>query len=89
MVESEGSCKLCMSAGPLRRSHIVPEFLYKPLYDQKHSFSGIADSGRLSTLQIGLRERMLCQDCEARLQKWEDKAARVLRQLPDLSAQLP
>ena len=29
-------CKLCLKENKLSRSHIIPEFFYKPLYDEKH-----------------------------------------------------
>ena len=54
----------------LRNSHIIPEFLYKPLYDEKHRaipFSNITGSKeyqRRKPLQKGLREKLLCHDCE-------------------------
>ena len=29
-------CALCLKPSVLRQSHIISEFLYKPLYDSKH-----------------------------------------------------
>ena len=51
---------------PLRNSHIIPEFLYGPLYDGQHRMSGINGRGHLGRklLQKGLREQLLCDDCE-------------------------
>ena len=62
---------------PLVRSHIVPEFLYKPHYDDKHRalLFGKRDAP-YTTVQKGLRERLLCEECEARLQVFEDYFAR-------------
>jgi hypothetical protein len=59
------TCKLCGKNRELRYSHIIPEFLYKPLYDQKGR-AFIADSRFLSReyLQNGLREYLLCDVCE-------------------------
>jgi hypothetical protein len=31
-------CRLCNSEGRVVSSHIIPEFLYKALYDDKHRF---------------------------------------------------
>jgi hypothetical protein len=62
---------------PLVRSHIVPEFLYKPHYDEKHRALLFDKRDAPSTmLQKGLRERLLCEGCEARLQVFEDYFAR-------------
>lgn len=83
--EQEGSCRLCLSVSPLRRSHVVPKFLYRTLRDETHSFAAISNSGSIVPLQDGIREEMLCGSCEAKLQKWEDSAARTLRRMPDMS----
>jgi len=29
-------CRLCQKEKPLVQSHVIPEFLYRPLYDEKH-----------------------------------------------------
>lgn len=58
-------CRLCLEDRTLRRSHIVPEFLHKPLYDEKHRARRL-DLGaeEPAYLQKGLRELLLCADCE-------------------------
>ena len=60
------ACKLCKQDRTLRRSHIVPEFLYKDLYNEIHQMMGINGSGKLGwrPLQKGLREELFCDDCE-------------------------
>ena len=30
------NCRLCGADRPLRKSHILPEFFYKPIYDSSH-----------------------------------------------------
>lgn len=84
-------CRLCAGPGPLRNSHIISELLYKSMYDEKHRMVGVnASTDRdPDLLQKGLREPMLCGGCEGRLQKNEVYAARVLQDLPDLSAHQP
>jgi hypothetical protein len=59
-------CKLCLNKAELRNSHVIPEFLYKPLYDLKHRAMGIHGHGhkKWQYLQKGLREKLLCQNCE-------------------------
>lgn len=82
-------CRLCQSEGELRFSHILPEFLYKPLYDEKHRLIGLKpepDPGlNEDLLQKGIREYLLCADCEQHLSKFERYASQVLRELPDAS----
>jgi hypothetical protein len=86
-------CRLCQSKEELRFSHILPEFLYKPLYDNKHRFVGLTqepDPGaNENLLQKGIREYLLCDVCEQHLSKYERYAAEVLRKLPDMSRQPP
>jgi hypothetical protein len=71
-----GICALCKANADLQDSHIIPEFLYGPLYDHIHRFRVVpAEAGeREELLQKGLREPMLCRDCEQRLCRWEDYA---------------
>jgi hypothetical protein len=63
-------CKLCNKDSDLRDSHIIPESLYKPLYDDKHRAiqisnpNGIGKKNKREFLQKGIREKLLCDDCE-------------------------
>ena len=71
------TCALCRRDEPLLNSHIVPEFLYRPHYDDKHRamlFDG--SSAPFKVLQKGLREPLLCQECEGRLGVFESYFAR-------------
>jgi hypothetical protein len=72
-------CALCYQNKPLRLSHIVPEFMYRPLYDADHKFFALSPdpSQRVAQYRKGIREELLCDDCEQVLQKYEDYAARV------------
>ena len=80
-------CRLCGQVAELCDSHIVSEFLYLPLYDEKHRVSAIkAEEGaKEDTLQKGIRERLLCKSCETKLSRHETFASRVLRDLPNWS----
>lgn len=85
-------CRLCQSEGPLRFSHILPEFLYKRLYDDKHRCIGIKATAEepganQDFLQKGIREYLLCGDCEQHLAGYERYAAGVLRELPDMTSE--
>lgn len=84
-------CKLCGGPGPLRKSHILPEFLYKSLYDEKHRYVGVRPDPESKNpfQQTGLREYLFCGGCEDRLSAWETYAAEVLRNLPDTTQARP
>lgn len=72
-------CALCLADKPLRNSHIIPEFLYRALYDDKHRFHALttrADTkDRLE--QKGARQRLLCAECEQRLSVHERYASQL------------
>ena len=62
-------CRLCGTDNrPLRKSHIVPEFLYRDLYNDKRHMMAIREPhGRHHAwrpLQKGIRERLFCESCE-------------------------
>jgi hypothetical protein len=63
-------------------SHIIPEFMYTHLYDEKHRFSVLttASSGRDRTEQSGLRQKMLCGPCELKFSKLEGYASLVFKE---------
>ena len=73
-------CRLCQRERDLCKSHIIPEFLYKPLYDIHHRFNRIpeASNGKVTYEQKGIRERLLCSDCENQLSRYEKYAKEVL-----------
>ncbi len=70
-----GICKLCLQDKVLRRSHIVPEFLYGPIYNEKHQMMGITGRGqkRYEVVQKGIRDRLLCDECEGLLNDQYEK----------------
>ncbi len=60
------------------QSHIIPEFLVKPCYDDKHRARVRAlPDFRKHMIQKGYRERLLCQDCELRFSRYEQYFSRV------------
>jgi len=72
MTTEMGQCKLCLKVKPLQNSHIIPELVFKPLYDDKHRFLGLhGDTGKYSIEQKGFRERLLCEECEKIFQPYE------------------
>ncbi|MCF6281077.1 MAG: hypothetical protein L3J28_02525 [Candidatus Polarisedimenticolaceae bacterium] len=61
-------------------SHIIPEFIYKSLYDEKHRFHVISTYKQKDREkeQKGIRERLLCIDCEQHISRYENYARKVL-----------
>ena len=60
------------------RSHIIPEAAYRPAYDEKHGAIRLTvDKGRKGWLRKGLREPLLCHDCEQQFARYDDYFARV------------
>ena len=59
-------CRLCGEEKLLRNSHIIPEFLYANLYNEKGHMMGINGKGNKGwrPLQQGLREHLFCETCE-------------------------
>ena len=61
-------CKFCKKEKKLRNSHIIPEFFYKHLYDEKHKMIVIDTKKKKFSdkwkIQKGIREHLLCDDCE-------------------------
>lgn len=73
-------CRLCLTVKPLRKSHIIPEFLYRPLYDEKHRFDVLPTRPNQPNrpFQKGIYEKLLCGNCEQQLSIWERYASRLL-----------
>lgn len=68
------NCRLCGANTKLQNSHIIPEFVYKSMYDKKHTFMKISSSPYRKTqlLKKGLREKLLCYNCEQKLSRYEN-----------------
>lgn len=64
-------CRLCLQPAPLCASHVIPEFLYSDLYNDKGHMMGIHGRGKKGwkPLQKGLTEKLLCDTCEQYLSK--------------------
>jgi hypothetical protein len=74
-------CTLCRAPQQLKNSHIIPEFLYEPLYDEIHRFHvlSIIPGQDNSLKQKGIREPLLCETCEQRFSVWERYVSLVLK----------
>lgn len=80
-----GTCKLCCKEKELRHSHILPEFMYQNLYDASpkrfYTLNVDLDNFENSKRRIeqkGIREYLLCGDCEVQLSKYENYAAETI-----------
>lgn len=75
-----GMCKLCGKDELLCRSHIIPDFFYKPLYNEEEKgrlFSLRENSDFIGIHQSGIWLYLFCDKCEGILQKSEDYVARL------------
>jgi hypothetical protein len=86
-----GQCKLCLSPGvALRRSHIVPELLWKLIYGPTgHTLMLDGDLRFIPEVPKGIRERLLCEKCEALLESYEGYFAREWIGVPLMPPCLP
>ena len=70
------ACALCRANSHLRKSHILPEFFYKPIYDSIHRAICITTDPTEpeSFIQKGITELLLCDQCEQKIGRWEKYA---------------
>lgn len=61
-----GVCKLCRKEALLQRSHILPKNLIKSIRGEKGHVLDVTGTGRygINPRQDGLKEELLCRDCE-------------------------
>lgn len=74
-------CALCLREETLCDSHIIPEFLYTTLYDDKHHrFHAISldSKKRDKQHQKGIRQKLLCVSCEQALSEPESYVSKLL-----------
>lgn len=59
-------CALCKSEAELCKSHIIPEFAYKPAYDEIHRLIAVdpKTAEQVGYMQKGLAVPLLCHSCE-------------------------
>lgn len=71
-MKDPGVCRLCLQVGALSSSHILPEFMYRPMYSKDHKIFAYQEgpnSLRSQLIQKGFRERLLCAKCESYLNR--------------------
>jgi hypothetical protein len=74
---------LCLSPKSLRHSHIFPEFFYDRTYGDDGRFVAIRRDPTIKPrpFQKGLREYLLCSDCETAIGRCESYSSSLLRKL--------
>jgi len=76
-----GICKLCLKEKVLVDSHIFPEFMYKPLYDEKGKFKILSSQikGVEKEPRKGIYEKLLCAECDNTIiGNYENYASKIL-----------
>lgn len=73
------TCRLCHMKSKLCKSHIIPEFFFRPMYDEKGIVYKIsANPGdRTQFRQNGPKEKLLCVNCEQHINRFEEYAHSV------------
>jgi hypothetical protein len=71
------TCRLCLNQRELKGSHIIPEFLHRPIYDDKGRAEVLEMGERKRYAYKGYREPLLCERCEQRMSRLEDYFARL------------
>jgi len=86
-------CALCLKKAKLCKSHIIPEFLYKPMYDKNSRFIEVVDvdKGKVARGQKGYWEHLLCASCEdfLNLRFEKDSQSLYVDRLPDPLKEFP
>ena len=71
-----GICKLCKKESKLMRSHIIPKFMHKGIWEKKgkndrEAYLYTSNSPIAKSVNDGLKEYLLCNDCEECFSKYE------------------
>ena len=69
MTARDQKCRLCGEVRPLCRSHIVPNFAYAPIKNEKGQILAVGRD--VKKVQTGYFERILCEECERLLSAYE------------------
>lgn len=79
-------CRLCGKSADLCDSHIIPELAHSRAYDESHRVREIRRGDRSPRwIQKGIRDRLLCRECEGHLNQWESYFNETwYRQVPTL-----
>lgn len=76
-------CRLCKKEAKLCNSHILPEFFYLDLYEEHKTLQITKENEKV--IQKGIREYLLCQQCETKLSRYEKYAKELIQEIPSFS----
>lgn len=76
-------CRLCKKEAKLCNSHILPEFFYLDLYEEHKTLQITKENEKV--IQKGIREYLLCQQCETNLSRYEKYAKGLIQEIPSFS----
>jgi hypothetical protein len=80
-----GKCRLCQNERELCFSHIIPEFMYLPTYDENHR-AVMIPKGKNKYEQKGLREYLLCCGCDRNIVGiWETYSSPIVKSIQELN----
>lgn len=78
-----GICKFCKVKRQLIKAHIIPEWMYGPLYDKHHKFfvfSSVGSPDKAKRPSQGEYEKnILCSECDNRLGQYEHYASLIFK----------
>src|SRR5665647_1861288 len=70
-----GICRLCDCEKTLKESHIIPKFVFRWMKKTGGKYIRKADNPN-KRVEDGVKDYLLCNDCEQLFSKLEDKFAR-------------
>lgn len=78
MITNHSICRLCLEERELRESHIIPKLVTD--WQKDSSGTGFLRSSEMPNkrAQDGIKEYMLCEDCEELFNKWETPLATTI-----------
>lgn len=73
-------CGLCKNSKTLKKSHIIPKFVFKKIKTDKNSFIIVSSepNKKIIKFQKEFREHLLCEECENRINQTETYVANIL-----------
>ena len=79
-----GQCSLCGKRAKLVKSHIIPEWAWKPIYDKRHRLLRIASHHRqrVGFSHSGEWDKFLCQPCEDSFKELDECGRAVIYSRP-------
>lgn len=78
------TCKLCQEDKELKKSHIIPKCFYKSVRGTKNRLFIIKeDNKNTKPTQDGIKEKLLCGECEQKFSNWESTLKQTIKEIGD------